>query len=234
MRLPIRFPASFVNTSDGDLFSTLLVFERVISCQSTSCLDIKLHSETGTLGLLWSVLAFFLMTDSPSKHPRISVEEKQYLLSYSQSKAKAWSFIGPPWRHQLKLLLLEFAEEVGCYSVEEDTTLYSSLDHHHHQFLLLCCFQGDGHQFTDIYHGRLGLWRCRGIARIGHSIVLCSSAHFYFVVLQIGIFSALPLISSVVIHLAVGPLFDYVRVKRCCSLTAIRKTFNLIGRDPLP
>jgi hypothetical protein len=36
---------------------------------------------TGGCGILWSFAAFFLIYDKPGQHPRVSVKEKQYLLS---------------------------------------------------------------------------------------------------------------------------------------------------------
>ncbi len=34
---------------------------------------------TGSCGLFWSVFWFFLVYDSPDQHPRISVEEREYI-----------------------------------------------------------------------------------------------------------------------------------------------------------
>jgi len=34
---------------------------------------------TGVLGVIWSIMWFFLVYDSPSQHPRISDEERTYI-----------------------------------------------------------------------------------------------------------------------------------------------------------
>ena len=36
---------------------------------------------TGVVGLVWSVVWFFVVFDSPAQHPRISQEERQYIES---------------------------------------------------------------------------------------------------------------------------------------------------------
>ena len=33
----------------------------------------------GVMGLVWSVLWWFLVYDTPAKHPRISIEEREYI-----------------------------------------------------------------------------------------------------------------------------------------------------------
>ena len=33
----------------------------------------------GVLGLVWSVMWWFLVHDTPAKHPRISIEEREYI-----------------------------------------------------------------------------------------------------------------------------------------------------------
>jgi hypothetical protein len=43
------------------------------------------------MGLILSILAFFLIYDTPLVHPRISTEEKQYLLS-SQKSSKVFNY----------------------------------------------------------------------------------------------------------------------------------------------
>lgn len=48
---------------------------------------------SGILCVIWVVVAFFLVHDSPTSHPRISVEEKQYFVSYSQSSSKKVGFV---------------------------------------------------------------------------------------------------------------------------------------------
>jgi len=42
---------------------------------------------TGCIGILWSIAALFLIYDTPLVHPRISAEEKHYLLN-SQKKVE--------------------------------------------------------------------------------------------------------------------------------------------------
>lgn len=42
----------------------------------------------GTFGLIWLPVAFFVLHDTPEAHPRISVEEKQYLLTNVTRKVK--------------------------------------------------------------------------------------------------------------------------------------------------
>lgn len=45
---------------------------------------------TGIGGALWTVLGFFLIYDNPILHPRMSVDEKQYLHNYQlSSKSKS-------------------------------------------------------------------------------------------------------------------------------------------------
>lgn len=39
----------------------------------------------------------------------------------------------------------------------------------------------------------------------------------------------MPLILALIIHLITGPLFDYVRARNLCPLTAVRKVFHVIG-----
>jgi hypothetical protein len=36
---------------------------------------------TGAIGILWGLAAIFMVYDKPGQHPRVSVKEKQYLLS---------------------------------------------------------------------------------------------------------------------------------------------------------
>jgi len=45
----------------------------------------------GSLGLTWSLLAVFLLHDSPYSHPRITVEEMQYLSQTATSHSKVYS-----------------------------------------------------------------------------------------------------------------------------------------------
>ena len=33
----------------------------------------------GVVGVIWSIMWFFLVYDSPAQHPRISAEERQYI-----------------------------------------------------------------------------------------------------------------------------------------------------------
>lgn len=40
----------------------------------------------GGIGLLWSIAWFFLVFDRPDTHPRISQEEKNYVLNYCATK----------------------------------------------------------------------------------------------------------------------------------------------------
>ena len=36
-------------------------------------------SYAGVLGLVWSVMWWFLVYDTPAKHPRIMIEEREYI-----------------------------------------------------------------------------------------------------------------------------------------------------------
>jgi len=42
----------------------------------------------GTCGLIWLILGFIFLYDTPKKHPRVSVEEKQYLSLYGLTSKK--------------------------------------------------------------------------------------------------------------------------------------------------
>ncbi|XP_046436871.1 sialin-like [Daphnia pulex] len=50
-----------------------------------------------------------------------------------------------------------------------------------------------------------------------------------FTVTENGIFSAMPLVGALVLHLVAGPIFDYVRTKNIYSPTTVRKIFHVIG-----
>lgn len=39
----------------------------------------------------------------------------------------------------------------------------------------------------------------------------------------------MPAVAALIVHLIVGPLFDYVRAKKVFSVTVIRKIFHVIG-----
>jgi len=53
---------------------------------------------TGASGLLWLILGCFVVYDTPKKHPRVSVEEKQYLDLYGlTSRKKQKSKVAIPW-----------------------------------------------------------------------------------------------------------------------------------------
>lgn len=40
----------------------------------------------GGLGLIWSIPWFFLVSEHPETHPRISLEEKQYIMHHCSKK----------------------------------------------------------------------------------------------------------------------------------------------------
>nr|CAH0105935.1 unnamed protein product [Daphnia galeata] len=52
---------------------------------------------TGGCGILWSVAAFFLIYDKPGQHPRVSVKEKQYLLSTQEQDSSKRTKKVIPW-----------------------------------------------------------------------------------------------------------------------------------------
>ena len=66
-----------------------------------------------------------------------------------------------------------------------------------------------------------------------HLVILNNSFFFIvFVKKKIGIFSAIPLVGSLVIHLIVGPVFDVLRSRiTFCSLTVLRKAFHIVGKQ---
>ena len=41
-----------------------------------------INIQSGAICVLWSLVALFLIYDSPALHPRVDVAEKQYLLSF--------------------------------------------------------------------------------------------------------------------------------------------------------
>lgn len=53
---------------------------------------------TGTIGLSWCVLWYFLAFNTPSKHPRISKEELQYIQSSVSEEVKAGEGMKVPWK----------------------------------------------------------------------------------------------------------------------------------------
>jgi undecaprenyl pyrophosphate phosphatase UppP len=50
-----------------------------------------------------------------------------------------------------------------------------------------------------------------------------------FIPMQNGIFSAMPSLVALMLHLIIGPLFDCVRAKQIFSVTVVRKIFHVIG-----
>jgi len=42
----------------------------------------------GVVGVIWSIMWFFLVYDSPSQHPRISAEEREYIEKTLNKKAE--------------------------------------------------------------------------------------------------------------------------------------------------
>ena len=52
--------------------------------------------------------------------------------------------------------------------------------------------------------------------------------------MQNGVFSALPLVGALLLHLAVGPVFDWVRAKNWYSVTIVRKGFHAVGKQINP
>lgn len=53
---------------------------------------------------MWFILGFFLLCDNPNKHPRISVEERQYLEMYGLTSKKNEVRLKHPHRLDLKLI----------------------------------------------------------------------------------------------------------------------------------
>lgn len=53
---------------------------------------------TGTIGLSWCVLWYFLAFNTPSKHPRISKEELHYIHSSVSDEIKAGEGMKVPWK----------------------------------------------------------------------------------------------------------------------------------------
>jgi len=51
----------------------------------------------GFFCFLWVVLCYYMIYDTPMKHPRVSVEEKQYLFAYASSKKNQESKVSIPW-----------------------------------------------------------------------------------------------------------------------------------------
>ena len=66
-------------------------------------------------------------------------------------------------------------------------------------------------------------------------LVILNNSIFFLLFLKkkkIGIFSAIPLVGSLVIHLIVGPVFDVLRSRiTFCSLTVLRKAFHIVGKQ---
>ncbi|KAI9555754.1 hypothetical protein GHT06_018269 [Daphnia sinensis] len=50
-----------------------------------------------------------------------------------------------------------------------------------------------------------------------------------FTVTENGIFSAMPLIAALMLHLLVGPFFDYIRTHNKYTSTTVRKIFHVVG-----
>lgn len=47
----------------------------------------------GALGIVWSLVWFLLVSDRPDIHPRISQEEKQYILRHCAAKTQVRCFL---------------------------------------------------------------------------------------------------------------------------------------------
>uniref|UniRef100_A0A0P5XE04 Sialin n=1 Tax=Daphnia magna TaxID=35525 RepID=A0A0P5XE04_9CRUS len=140
----------------------------------------------GICGISWSVVALFLIYDTPGRHPRVSVEEKQYLVSTQvQSLSKTTKTV-IPWS---KILL-----SVPVWAVI--TT----------NFFFFAATKG-----TVI------------------NLPLFVRDVLDFSVTENGIFSAMPSVVALLLHLVIGPLFDYVRAKKIFTVTVVRKTFHVIG-----
>ncbi|XP_014239443.1 sialin isoform X2 [Cimex lectularius] len=75
---------------------------------------------TGLVGLTWSVAWYFLMFDSPSEHPRITVEEKDYLEKAIGESSTTKIVHNVPWRQMLTsmpvwAIVVTHASSVFCY-----------------------------------------------------------------------------------------------------------------------
>ena len=52
----------------------------------SSCVNVQ-DDIAGAMGVIWSIMWFFLVYDTPSRHPRISDEEKNYIENALNKKA---------------------------------------------------------------------------------------------------------------------------------------------------
>ncbi|XP_078486392.1 sialin-like [Ciona intestinalis] len=85
---------SFVGTASGNLF-TYAIAGLVVWLFGWECV----FYVTGSIGLLWSIAWFLLIHDSPLKHPRISIQESNYITESLSDAASAKSNLkNIPWR----------------------------------------------------------------------------------------------------------------------------------------
>lgn len=117
---------------------------------------------SGGIGLLWSILWFVVIYDSPATHPRISPEEKYEIESAIGTSTSKKRPSRVPWREILTsapvwaVSILVFWASSSCIK-----TFLSDTDHHHSRcfrLLLLYCSQ----PASNVYETYLALQYQRG------------------------------------------------------------------------
>ncbi|XP_076462546.1 putative transporter slc-17.2 isoform X2 [Babylonia areolata] len=89
----------------------------------------------GGLGLLWSVVWFLLMTDSPENHPRISANERQHIITNRADVTLYTEKASIPWKNMLMsscfwaIALAQFAFYWGYFMLVSNlpTFLYETM-----------------------------------------------------------------------------------------------------------
>ncbi|EFX89865.1 hypothetical protein DAPPUDRAFT_309475 [Daphnia pulex] len=140
----------------------------------------------GGCGILWGLAAIFIIYDKPGQHPRVSIKEKQYLLSTQVESSSKKTNNAIPWSKILR--------SIPVWSVIITN------------FFFFAATKG-----TVI------------------NLPLFIRDVLDFSITENGIFSAMPSVVALMLHLIIGPLFDCVRAKQIFSVTVVRKIFHVIG-----
>lgn len=118
-------------THSGNIIGTLLTY--LIGGNMVSGFDkgwIFFFYFTAITSVIWTILAQFMLFDSPDLHPRISEEEKKYIMSSQKPHHQIHSFREVPWKKILTskafypLVVTHFCNNFILYSYLTGSTKY--------------------------------------------------------------------------------------------------------------
>ncbi|ODN06087.1 Sialin [Orchesella cincta] len=142
----------------------------------------------GGTGLLWCVIAYFLVFEWPENHPRIKMQELQFIqkhraVQYGGTKRQV---VRTPW---ISMLL---SVPVWAMLVANFSCFWC--------FLTISAYLPT--YLTEVLHLDIS---------------------------ENGLLSALPFVGMMSFHFFAAAMFDWLRKKKFCSVTILRKFFNSIG-----